>query len=1398
MVPRKGVRIMGFIVTLMFFVGGGLLLGARSRIGRLEHRLLLVEGELRLWIAAGGVPLSRQKAADAQTVPTAPMEVPQPVAEPHRTPDPEPKPEAVPEFEPVIAQPAPLADVGPQVEEEQQAEEAPLAVELPVAQEQPPLLTAARRIPASRIARPQLEAPAHADVETEVDEPEPVSKPIAASAPRAPRATINFEELFGRKLPIWAGGITLAIAGVLIVKYAIDAGLFGRVFTPGVQAVCGLLFGLGLIGGAEWAHLRRDKVDDPRVSQALSGAGISTLYASLLVAANLYHLISPLTAFIGLALVTAVALWLSLRHGMPSALLGLAGGLAAPALTVGLDANVPMLATYLGFTIAGLVGVSRMQRWPWLAAFALLGGAGWSLWLILAGQALTMIGALSVGGFVLMLAIAAPLFAFRDAGATLLRVVSAIIGAAQLALLVATGGYQPLYWGLFALIAFAGQFLAWREKEFAIVPTLGAALSFLLLMLWPHPTGGWLATFALVLAAIHALPLLVRLWHMPVLKQRAVELCAIAVAAPIVALWHFHAPWGETDVLAALAAAGGGLLTLAGAVSGWKADRQDDSRFALLLATTGGLLSAAAWFAMPHWQAPLWIAAIASALLLVSRPAADWRIEPLAAFYAALALFMLVLTTISRSGEASVLIGVHSGEIDSASLLRWSGMAAMFALFAWRAEQTVLRLHAWMLVTCLTYGVLAQLVPQWSLPLAMVVVTAATLIAMQKRDEEPAAESQLLLFAAASVVLLGITGPHPLGEWLRLIDTGDAPASAQALLRWGGVTVLGVFFAWRSRLPAMRLLGQFVAIPLAYGALAQVVPGWSLPLAMAAVTAAGLIALQKRGELPNAEGQLLLFAAASVCLLGITGPNPLGEWLRLADMGDAPVNILAMLRWGGVAMLGAFFAWRSRLPWLRSLAQFAAMLLAYGALAQIVPGWTLPVAMAAVAGAGFLVLHRQGSALSDRQVLTLAAGGLYLLATTGGDPMAEWQRLAGLGNGSLDGAALARWAAVAALGMLLAARSREWLVRELGQAMAVLLGYGALAQIVPLVALPLVAPAACLCLAWWSRSLEWPRLRTGVALLAVIAAAWAFLPLLWWWIEAVRSLGGIPMLLEAPLLQPLSIARRLFVPALLLGGSLWLLRERLARMALFPLAGLIGLLGMVAVHSLYRAGFSEAFGSDFIATGLGQRLLWSALLAGTGYTLWKRAGGMLASHAAPALIMVAGLHVAWYSLVLYDPLWTAQAVGSLPLLNLLFPLFAALPLCLMLMARMSPKWAETIDRVLQPLLMVMVAVLAWASLRQLFHGSLLTDPGVSQLEDILRSITGIALAIGYLLWGIRKNRHNWRIASLVLMLAAVAKVFLLDANGLEGLLRIASFVALGFSLIGIGWLYSRQLRHSES
>ena len=283
-------------LALVVFVVAVIALDTRSRLKGLEWRLKLVENELRRRIAIG-----------AEVLP----------------------PDAEPRFETPAEPLAKAAAPPPAVSEPADAtaateDTAPLSAAQPV---EPETQSQAGIKPESAV----LEAAPAVPVAEE--RPDPLPHGPQAPSPAKPQGlSFNFEELFGRKLPIWAGGITLAIAGVLIVKYAVDIGLFARIFTPPVQAIAGLLFGFGLISAAEWAHAKRDKVQDPRVAQALSGAGISTLYAVVLVAANAYHLITPLAAFVGLAIVTAMALGLSLRHGAPSALLGLAGGLAAPAL----------------------------------------------------------------------------------------------------------------------------------------------------------------------------------------------------------------------------------------------------------------------------------------------------------------------------------------------------------------------------------------------------------------------------------------------------------------------------------------------------------------------------------------------------------------------------------------------------------------------------------------------------------------------------------------------------------------------------------------------------------------------------------------------------------------------------------------------------------------------------------------------------------------------------------------------------------------------------------------------------------------------------------------------------------------------------------------------------------
>ena len=75
----------------------------------------------------------------------------------------------------------------------------------------------------------------------------------------------SFEDIFGRRLPIWGGGITLAVAGMLIVKYSIDAGLV----SPLVRVISGLLFGTGLIAAAEIALRAENRLRDPRCARRL-------------------------------------------------------------------------------------------------------------------------------------------------------------------------------------------------------------------------------------------------------------------------------------------------------------------------------------------------------------------------------------------------------------------------------------------------------------------------------------------------------------------------------------------------------------------------------------------------------------------------------------------------------------------------------------------------------------------------------------------------------------------------------------------------------------------------------------------------------------------------------------------------------------------------------------------------------------------------------------------------------------------------------------------------------------------------------------------------------------------------------------------------------------------------
>jgi uncharacterized membrane protein len=888
--------------------------------------------------------------------------------------------------------------------------------------------------------------------------------PAEDSSPKVPQQAVepvrslwfNFEDLFGRRLPIWAGGITLAIAGVLIAKYAIDVGFFAKIFTPPVQVISAFLFGFGLISGAETAKRREDVVQDDRIAQALSGAGVATLYAATLVAANGYGLIGPIVAFAALALITIGALALSTRFGVPTALLGLVGGLAAPVMVSGLTQNVPLIAIYLGLTIAGLAGVSRWQRWPWLAMIAVAGGAGWSLWLILFSTALDTAGSLSLGGYVILLAMVIPVLSFEGARAPFFRGLSAIIGAGQLALLLALGGFDPLDWGLFALLAAAGQWLATRERGYALIPSVSLALSAMLLALWFDPPLGWFITFGSVMTLIHALPLLITLWQKPARVLRAVELAAIGFAILIVPAVHFYELDGSLDHMFALLAAGGSSLVALGAALGWnRDDRLGDIRFALLTTVSALLLAISYAFATPMWMLPIGTAAIAAGLLLLGRRAGDHRI-------------------------------------------------------------------------------------------------------------------------------------------------------------------------------------------------------------------------------------------------------------------------------GSVAIGGA--------------------------------------------------------------VMTLLA-----LISTGGIVPTELDRLAAMSDMPIDSHAILRWASVTAMAFLFAIRAEPRAIRMIAQGVAALLGYGLVAQIVSPTLVPLIAPLMLVGIVVGTKRLAWPTLAPAALVTSAVSALWAAKPLMHWLDSALFSLGGIPFAIEGGDFSAAIITTQLFAPAAALGLALFLTKDQLGDRLRTVATAVLIILTVIATHLLYRFGFAAQFGDDFVVTGVGQRLVWESLLIGTGYAFLRTGRSEAVRLPAMALITAGVAHTLWYTLILHNPLWAEQMVGSWPIANALIIIYGLTLFGMKVIeAEVAALWPP-IRRVSRVATMVLVSLVSWSLLRQAFHGSLLIDPGVFPLENGARSILAIGLAVGFLLWGIARNHRDWRLASLLLMLAAVGKVFLFDAAGLDGLMRIGSFVGLGFSLIGIGWLYSRQL-----
>jgi uncharacterized membrane protein len=295
-----------------------------------------------------------------------------------------------------------------------------------------------------------------------------------AEAPAPERETLGgfFERWVGGRLMIWVGGVALAVAGVLLVRYSIQIGLI----TPPVQMGMAALFGLLLLGLGEFARSRADWTGDRRVAQALVGAGIFVLYATAYGSLVLHHLIGNGTAFGLMVMVTGAALVLALRHGAPSAVMGLVGGFLTPMLVGERSETAIPLLTYLALLDIALFTLAGRRGWTWLAAAAALLSFGWSGFLL----SWDAPDALAAGVFILLVGVGASVLRAGQ-GWQLDFLRPAAIGLLELAVLVGRADIGLPAWALFGLLSVACLLLEPRKPEYRPLPAVALLLALLLI-----------------------------------------------------------------------------------------------------------------------------------------------------------------------------------------------------------------------------------------------------------------------------------------------------------------------------------------------------------------------------------------------------------------------------------------------------------------------------------------------------------------------------------------------------------------------------------------------------------------------------------------------------------------------------------------------------------------------------------------------------------------------------------------------------------------------------------------------------------------------------------------------------------------------------------------------------
>lgn len=192
--------------------------------------------------------------------------------------------------------------------------------------------------------------------------PPPTRVPPRAPAPAPAGPALDLEDLLGGRVLAWVGSVAVLLGIVFFLATAIRRGWIDE---P-TRTVLAFLGSTLLVLAGVWLYERKGRTE---AALAAVAAGLAGLYATLVVATQVYELVSSELGLACAGVAGAAGTALAVRWSSTVvAAIGLLGALLAPVLVDAGTSSAALL--FMGVALAATIAVLVWQKWNWLGLAA--------------------------------------------------------------------------------------------------------------------------------------------------------------------------------------------------------------------------------------------------------------------------------------------------------------------------------------------------------------------------------------------------------------------------------------------------------------------------------------------------------------------------------------------------------------------------------------------------------------------------------------------------------------------------------------------------------------------------------------------------------------------------------------------------------------------------------------------------------------------------------------------------------------------------------------------------------------------------------------------------------------------------------------------------------------------